>query len=245
MGNETRQSKWLRWLEDAARYREDHGDLLIQRDYVTPQGRKLGRWIERQRAAYHGRGSCRLDDKRIRSLEALGMIWELEARPGWDVWIQLCRRYARKTGNLDLRKKEGFEGYALGEWICMQRRRRRRGELSEEQIRLLDTLGMVWERNTKYPWMEWYALAKEPGQVRRSADLSRILHAGREETRLLAVRPAHPLPGQGRAHPAQAAQSPSDPTAGEDRHRLESGSARRGSGTAEDRPLISRTAAGP
>jgi hypothetical protein len=156
-----RDQRWLDWYELAARYRSERGDLLVPRDYSAPGGRRLGRWIERQRAAYHGEGTCRLDAERIRMLEDLGMVWKLETRTAWDIWLSLCERYAKQFGNLRVPKAAVCEGMALGEWLCIQKKRRRAGKLSPEQIARLDALGIRWTACGRHPWQDWYALAKD------------------------------------------------------------------------------------
>ena len=45
---------WEEWYECAKNYYSKFGDLLISRDFVTADGFRLGRWIERQRGMYNG-----------------------------------------------------------------------------------------------------------------------------------------------------------------------------------------------
>ncbi|MCD8337632.1 MAG: helicase associated domain-containing protein, partial [Lachnospiraceae bacterium] len=55
------------------------------------------------------------------------------------------------------------DGYALGNWISNQRATRKGsmcGSLSEERIRKLDSIGMVWETATDLTWEKNYAAAK-------------------------------------------------------------------------------------
>ena len=71
---------WEDWYLLAARYYEEHRDLLVPRDYVCPAGEKLGRWIERQRAKYNRVPSVvgNLDGVQINYLNQIGMVWKLE-----------------------------------------------------------------------------------------------------------------------------------------------------------------------
>lgn len=156
-----REARWTHWIELAKTYRSLNGDLLVSRDYTTPNGEKLGRWIERQRAAYHGKGTCMLDQDRILKLEQLGMVWELEVRTDWDSWIDLCRAYLREHGDLRVPKTMKQSGRALGEWICRQRQLYHSGRLTELQQLELEALHMVWSVNERVPWMEWFGMAKQ------------------------------------------------------------------------------------
>ena len=155
-----REQKWEEWLARAAEYRRTHGDLLVPRCYVTRDGKKLGRWIERQRAAYQGKGTYRLDMDRIQRLESLDMAWSLEIRTDTDEWLRLAREYRERFGNLLVPKSYMVRGVGLGEWISMQRKLYRQGKLPEERRAQLEQLDMVWKLTKRTPWMEWYARAE-------------------------------------------------------------------------------------
>ena len=48
-------SGWEQYYQAAALYKAEHGDLLIPKRYVTPEGLTLGRWIVTQRRVRSGR----------------------------------------------------------------------------------------------------------------------------------------------------------------------------------------------
>jgi hypothetical protein len=181
---------WLEWYELASEYREHNGNLLIPREYVTVSGDKLGRWIERQRAAYHGKGRYILDKDQIYQLESIGMVWQLEVRTKVSKWMELCEEYSFEYGDLCVPKTAVYHGYALGEWICMQRKLKKRNKLEQVQIQNLEKLGMCWSMNEQYPWNDWYALASE--YYRRFGNLQipvdYITPAGRKLGRWICVQ---------------------------------------------------------
>lgn len=131
------------WYGLARAYAAGHGSLLVPRSYTAPNGKKLGRWIERQRAAFHGRGTCRITEEQVRLLDGIGMAWQLETRTPWDRWLALCGEYRRLYGSLNTAKKTVYRGAALGEWLSVQRRPKRREKLTPAQLGQLRELGIL------------------------------------------------------------------------------------------------------
>ena len=81
---------------------------------------------------------------------------------------KLAKEYYKHHGNLEIPQKfktiNGYEfdenGIALGIWISTQRDAYKGKKISEEQIKLLENIGMIW--NTfDYEWNKNYELAKE------------------------------------------------------------------------------------
>lgn len=79
---------------------------------------------------------------------------------GWDFCFHEAERYHEKFGNLRVPKKYVTDnGIALGNWIVTQRKVRAgtaSGNLTGEQIRKLDGLGMVWESRSQESWETGY-----------------------------------------------------------------------------------------
>lgn len=160
----TRKNRdWNDWLESAKAYHRTYGDLLVPSRYVTPDGYKLGRWIERQRAIYNGNtkitGSLCLDQ--IASLNAINMVWKLENRYPWEFWLALCDEYVRENGNLLVPKECIFNGARLGYWIGEQRKKYANGKLTEQQQSELNEREMVWALSRHRAWADWFADAKQ------------------------------------------------------------------------------------
>jgi len=82
----------------------------------------------------------------------------------WDLMFGQAKRFCRENGNLQVPCRYVTEdGYALGNWISNQRRIRKgqiQGALTEERIRRLDSIGMVWESTSDMRWERNYAAAK-------------------------------------------------------------------------------------
>ena len=152
--------KWDEWYKLAKAYRAERGDLLIPREYVTADGARLGRWIERMRAIYNHKQAGMLYSDQIDALERLGMVWKLENRFPWAAWMALCREYRESHGDLIVPQSWKKGDMKLGEWINYQRMAYLRGELSVRQMQDLNLLGMVWSIYSTRPWEDWYADAK-------------------------------------------------------------------------------------
>ena len=67
-----------------------------------------------------------------------------EHRYTMDLQIQDREDFDNKYGHLRVKVKEDFDGVRLGIWSHKQRNDYRKGLLSDEQIRLLENIDMIW-----------------------------------------------------------------------------------------------------
>jgi superfamily II DNA or RNA helicase len=140
---EPHEANWGRAVADARAYREQHGNLHVPYGFVTDDGFRLGEWLGARRA---DRNRGWLSPKRIRELDALGMVWD-SREANWERAIAAARAYHEEHGHL--RVPSNFvteDGFQLGSWITVRRTPQRR--LSPERIAALDALGMVWDTAT-------------------------------------------------------------------------------------------------
>ena len=83
----------------------------------------------------------------------------------WDVMFSYAEKYYHEQGNLEVPKDyKTRDGYSLGQWISTQRKVRAGtayGNLTEEQVKKLDSIGMVWENVRDLQWNRNYQRAKE------------------------------------------------------------------------------------
>ena len=155
---------WEDWYLLAARYYEEHRDLLVPREYVCPAGEKLGRWIERQRAKYNRVPSVvgNLDGVQIDYLNQIGMVWKLETRRGWDEWLRLLDAYAKEHGNIDVPHACEYGGAGLGGWLAKRRLDYAAGKLTPDEIQTLEARGVNWALQPRQrSWDDWFVDAQD------------------------------------------------------------------------------------
>ena len=154
---ETRsETAWARGLKAARRYRQQYGDLQVPSAYKDADGFALGNWIRNTRSRF---GSGGLKESRIRELDALGMVWNsIDAK--WERCYAEATLYYEKHGSLNLAPKYvSPSGIRLGAWVENQRVYYLKGELSDDKIRRLEALGMLWEGRNDRQWLRAYEAA--------------------------------------------------------------------------------------
>ena len=179
MKNNTKES-WMYKYSLAKVYFEHHGNLEIPYHYktlngyeYTEEGIALGIWITNQRQAYKGQGFNKITENQIQLLEEIGMRFETrDNNEEWNRKYKLAKAYFEHHGNLktprDYKTFNGYEytedGIALGIWLNTQRQAYKgQGtcKISEDQIKLLEEIGMRFETNYKEEeWNKKYGLAK-------------------------------------------------------------------------------------
>ena len=154
---ETRsETAWARGLEAARRYRQQYGDLQVPSAYKDADGFALGNWIRNTRSRF---GSGGLKESQIRELDALGMVWNsIDAK--WERCYAEAALYYEKHGSLNLAPKYvSPSGIRLGAWVENQRAYYLKGELSDDKIRRLEAIGMLWEGRNDRQWLKAYEAA--------------------------------------------------------------------------------------
>jgi hypothetical protein len=83
-----------------------------------------------------------LPEMRRKRLEDLGFEWK-PRNPSWELKFAQLLDYKRRFGNCQVPAR-WTENKPLGFWAHSQRAFRRRGMLSAERIRRLNSVGFVW-----------------------------------------------------------------------------------------------------
>ena len=157
---------WEKGYEHAVQFYRENGHLLPESAYVCADGYPLGTWIHRMRQQKNGTNDTgRLTERRIAALEKIGMVWDVHDK-SWFRGYAKAKAYFKEHGDLNVPARLKTEdGYALGRWIVNQRKARsgkfQNRPLSEEQVRLLDAIGMVWGRDREERWDNFYSAARE------------------------------------------------------------------------------------
>ena len=147
---------WEEMYEYACIYYEHHGNLEVLQRFKTSNGFeyeeqgkiKLGAWIARQRS------SVLSDSKRGQLLLKIGMRFEnKKSTLSWEEMYEYARIYYEHHKSLEIprnfKTNNGFEydekgSVNLGIWIASQKQLYQKKEMSEEQIILLENIGIKW-----------------------------------------------------------------------------------------------------
>ena len=174
------KENWMYKYNLAKAYFKHNGNLEISQSYKTlngyeyaEEGIALGAWLNTQRQAYKGVGTCKITEEQIKLLEKIGMRFETrDNNEEWNKKYELAKIYFEHNRNLEIpynyKTLNGYEyaenGITLGIWITTQRQAYKgQGtcKISEDQIKLLEEIGMRFETNYKEEeWNKKYGLAK-------------------------------------------------------------------------------------
>ena len=159
--------------ELAKKYYKHYGDLKIPREFKTingyetdEKGYKLGIWINTQRTNYN---KSILSEDKIKKLEEIGMIFENVNDVTWNTMYELAKKYYKHYGDLKISinfktingYKSDENGYKLGVWINNQKAYYKKGSPSEDKIKKLEEIGMIFENVNDVTWNMMYELAKK------------------------------------------------------------------------------------
>lgn len=133
-------SNWDKMYEKAKAYYLEHNHLRIIIDNSD-----LGRWIDGQRRSYR-EGTISEVHKRL--LDEIGMIWNVHDEK-WNLMYEKTREFFEENGHLNAPKNYkviGIDGKPIGlrRWIDYQKELYSTGDLSEDKILRLESIGIIW-----------------------------------------------------------------------------------------------------
>ena len=151
---------WNQNYNAALQYYRQHGNLNVPKGYIDENGINLYLWLMNLRNAYRGvNKNYTLNPIQVQMLDELGFEWRTRNEILWDEGFSHAERYFAEYRDLDVvASYKTPNGYRLGEWIAKQRAKRKSGKLSEQRIKKLDSLHMIWKKES--PWEERFALAE-------------------------------------------------------------------------------------
>ncbi len=137
---ETETDAWELRARLARKYVEENEVRYISQGVVI-DGIWIGKWLAVQRKALE---AGELSTKQQKLLE--GIPLRTKGEEAWDNAYTLAEEYYEEHGNLNVPKKYiSSNGFGLGNWISYQRKLRKQGNLTDEQIQKLESIGIVWE----------------------------------------------------------------------------------------------------
>ena len=159
----TLSSSWDLMYALACEYHEEHGNLNIPYDHLTPEGYALGKWLATQKNVRKGLAKGALTDDQIQKLDALGINWDGLIDGRWNQKFNALCAYYEEHGDLDVpRGYIDSSGVKLYEWVKKLRTYRSSSlqikYLTPERIAALDSMGMIWDK-TDHVWERNYEAA--------------------------------------------------------------------------------------
>ena len=144
-------ASWDKYFGALQQFYAREGHCIVPQKHIAGELR-LGSWVNTQRIT---KDSLTLD--RIERLDSIGFIWSpLEER--WETLFAILQRYRNREGHCRVPANLEVNGKRLGRWVVTQRRRK--GELSPERIRRLDSLGFSWHPVSEQ-WEKSFAALKQ------------------------------------------------------------------------------------
>jgi superfamily II DNA or RNA helicase len=135
---------WDEGFARLAQYVDRFGNANAPRDYQCDDGFRLGQWVANRRAEWK-RNDSSLTAERRDHLQALsGWVWDTK-QDSWDRAFAVLEEYVRRQGTARVPVLYRENGFALGQWVSLQRGTYRSGTLSPERRQRLEALpGWTW-----------------------------------------------------------------------------------------------------
>ena len=163
---------WDRYYSALEKYYEEHGDINVPYYYETENYLFLGRWLRNQKRLYKEK-SEKITKTKIEKLEKLKINWN-SISDSWLKNYEALKKYYEEHGNVDIPfKYETEEGLKIGYWVNDQRKAYKgkgKVEITEEQIQLLDDLGMIWDYHVDN-WDKCYNALKKYYEDHKNIDV--------------------------------------------------------------------------
>jgi len=122
------------------KYKAENGHCNVPQNF--PADPALGLWVANSRRSGN---SGKLVKERVDRLNAIGFAWD----PRQDEWLLnygKLKQYFEMNGNSNVPQK-WHKDPALSRWVTSQRQYRKMGRVSDENIKLLDSLNFEWARH--------------------------------------------------------------------------------------------------
>ncbi|MBF0110852.1 MAG: helicase associated domain-containing protein, partial [Magnetococcales bacterium] len=139
---------WERMFELFARHQRHHGDEDPAK--VDAKLATLGDWMTSQRRM---KGSGRIDKERIQRLDALGFVWDPEARFDQDM-ANALKKFIAEQGHCNI-PPDWNRPATLPSWVRRVRLRHAGGTIEQTLRERLDRMGFVWDAR-EAAWEEMF-----------------------------------------------------------------------------------------
>ena len=138
-------------------YYDENGTIAGMPADYAPDGIWINKWLNEQKQIYRGKRKGKtLTEEQIRLLEDIGIVWETGSEDIWYRYYEETRAFFIANQHLIVPKANNVY---LNRWINQQRKAFQKGQLSKQQITMLENIGMQWELSD--PWKNGYVHAQQ------------------------------------------------------------------------------------
>ena len=129
------RDQWEECFSALKEFRHSEGHCRVTQT-TTVGGLKLGNWVVNQRSRKE-----RLTTDQIKRLNAIDFSWDPNSEQ-WEESFMALKKFQQRHGHCRVLQKLVVDGVRLGSWVNTQRQKK--GSLSAERIRLLNSIGFTW-----------------------------------------------------------------------------------------------------
>ncbi|GFH61929.1 hypothetical protein CTEN210_18405 [Chaetoceros tenuissimus] len=128
---------WLNRLQELLEHKKRYGHCDVQATY---DNQTLFQWVKQQRDDY---AKLNMSEENIKMLNAIGFDWKVSREKMWLDNFEQLKGYKERYGdcNVSVRYKEN---QPLGKWVYTQRSQYKQSKLSDERIKILNSIGFRW-----------------------------------------------------------------------------------------------------
>ena len=132
------EAQWYEMYQNLLRYREQHQNCLVPRNW--PHNPKLSLWVATQRQArIHGH----LSTVRVERLDEVGFIWDPKEVILEEMLLELAD-FKKENGHCNI-PANWKKNPDLGLWVEFQRQAKKKGQLEQKRVLRLEMLGFQWD----------------------------------------------------------------------------------------------------
>jgi hypothetical protein len=137
-------------------YKTRTGDCNVPQRHVE-DGENLGTWVLTKRQ-FHKKGTLTQDY--VKSLEAIGFIWDTPVSLEWNNMFSLLEQYNTREGDCNVPANHTEGGNKLGTWVARTRQLKKKGKLRQGKIDRLDEMAFAWSVSEAH-WETMSTLLKQ------------------------------------------------------------------------------------
>ncbi|MEI6077585.1 MAG: Helicase associated domain protein [Verrucomicrobiota bacterium] len=140
--------KWAEQFELLKQFKQQNGHCDIEQ--FEGEKSKLSRWVAAQRRQH---SLEELQTERKAKLDTIGFVWipENKSEVKWQEMYEQLKAYHSEHSNADVPGR-WKNNHKLAAWVSHQRERRKRGNLSNKEIQLLNDLSFTWKSRDVGTW---------------------------------------------------------------------------------------------